>query len=851
MSSLIQDVQQDFKEFWELPIRQGGTTYHKTNFDSVNAALIFERLTEDSDKDDLALVCPEDPTSTLLIIIESLLSLLKYDILNGSSQILSTIKPGDPVGLMQNRKMLPGIYTGPEEMNGATYHCVKTNDGVVTKIPPGRSKWRIQPYMAANLAGRKRSTVVFGEVLEDLIGLPPGGLMAFQRSKALLVTSEKGKIIEAVRGVTLGDDPIETIFPIADYADASNRHHIGKNALLREPILGLVSNTDIAVDIALSDPAVKLVIIDGASKIRTQYGSIERLNADSSPRKIICLLKSVDEEEVTTLAAMNIDSWIWKRTDFKLADENNHPSTGPQPFELHDRIMSNLSGTAPQTIDVVALPELDETVKNALGCIRTVSRSTPPSEEAGFLFRWSVSLINTLLQLPVTMREYETYIESLDPGSGLKLDKKIQAFEERLRNAYGFVIPSTYKDDCEKLIQCLRDIYRILGLKNPKAETLGMFLAKHEGEHLTIVCCRPEYAEACRKKYIADQKIKVITISEAGSLPEENVVITGWANRRLAAKLFLAPYKGLSYLLYGREAQSYSQVLRSHPSSPVSHTDTKLRAIHGSQEGPDTEVLPGNVNETDIEVLISSVNNKFGGPSYADQLQAYGTADMVLARRILFEDDSCSYLTDSQHIDKLERSNRTTRKSKLSDIYPGDELIFAESGRDMFEELLAIIQDSDKYKALFTQARIWHKALESYVEENHLNERDLVTQMALVGNRPDLVTIRSWINGSVISPSKEYLRAIAKVTRNVELNSKFDEIVEACTKLYALHIQTGRLLVRRIIKAAVQEDEDILNDETREKLDTYSQSARVVTVREIAPETVSVPLRALGKLLET
>ncbi len=63
MASLIDDVRRDFKEFWELPIAQGETPYHKTSYDSVNASLILERLADTSDKDDLALVCPDDPTT--------------------------------------------------------------------------------------------------------------------------------------------------------------------------------------------------------------------------------------------------------------------------------------------------------------------------------------------------------------------------------------------------------------------------------------------------------------------------------------------------------------------------------------------------------------------------------------------------------------------------------------------------------------------------------------------------------------------------------------------------------------------------------------------------------------------
>lgn len=852
-SGLIDDVTKDFKEFWDLPIKQGGITYAKSTYDKVNASLIFERLAEETGKDDLALVCPDDPTTTLLVIIESLISLLKYDMLNSSSEVLSTIKPGDRVGLVRDRKMLPGVYLGTEVVDGRELYCVKAEDGVTYKNPLDRSKWLIQPYMAADISGKKRSARVFGKVLEELIELPPGGLMAFQHSGALLVTPEKGRITEAIRGVTLGGDPIESIFPVADYAGPGNWRPVGGNALQREPVLGLVSNVDTAVDIALSDPAIKLVIIDGASKIRTGYGSISRLNSDTSPRKIICLLKTVDEEELTTLAALDIDAWVWKRPDFSTEDEalNTTQTGNAQPFELHERIINNLAGAEPQIVRVEAYKQLDKAVKSAMSRIRLIGRETPKSDDAGFIFRWAVSLINSMLQLPVPMHEYNEYVDSAGTDSELRLDAKIAAFEEKLKNSYALVIPSALTEECDRLTQNLWNIYKLLNLRNPKAEELDKFLEANKDRRITVACCRPEYAEVVRKIHAFNNKLRVIPVSEAGSIPDENLIVTGWLNRRLAARLFLAPYKNITYLLYEKEALSYHQVMWSHPSSPVSAADTELRTMFGL----DTEAVPEKdapVDDSgnDIEDLIKTVNDKFGTPAYADQLHSYGTADMVTARRLVFEDDSYTYLSDTQNIDKLDRANRSTHKSKLNKIAIGDELIFADSGRDMFEELLDIIRETDEYKALFEKARLWHRALESYIEENNLDEEKLVTHLALVGSRPNIQTIRMWIRGTVISPAKESLHAIAKVTGNTELNSKLDEVTEACTKLYALHIQTGRLLVRRIIKAAVLEDEDMLNDEAREKIEAYSQNARVVTVREISDVTIDVPAKATGKLFE-
>lgn len=853
MTGPINDVQREFREFWELSIDQDGKFYSKSTYDSVNSSLIFERLAETSSKDDLALVCPDDPTNTLLIIIESLLALLKYDMLTNTSEVLSTIKEGDTVALIgATRKIAPGIYTGTEEIKGKMYHRVRTDDGLITKIPPDRGKWRIQPYTAAaTLAGKKRVSSILGEKLEELAGLPPGGFMAFQQSKALLVTPEKARIKEALRGVAVGGDPIEAVFPMTDYTDADNRNHIGRNALQREPVLGLVSHTDVAVDIALRDPAIKLLIIDGAAKIRSQYGSIERLNGDSVPRKIICLLKSVDEEEVDTLTSLDIDTWIWKRDDFRSA-RNELPAvktSSGQPFDLHGQIMRNLAGSAPQFTTIAPFAQLDEPVHLAVSHIKLLSKKVPASEEAGFIFRWAVSLINSLLQLPVKMSEFEAYIQGLGHETGLELNKKINSFENKVRESYGFVIPSVYEGDCEKLIGYIWDIYTTLSLRNPKAEALERAIENFEGEQLTVICTRSEYAGALREVYASDRRLRIISMNEAGAMVEENAIMTGWLNRRIAARLFLAPYRNLEYLLYPREEQSYSRVLKSHPCSPVATTDKKLRELHGMSEENQQKVSAA-ADHDDIDSLLNSVNSRFGIPSYSDQLQTYSTGDTISARRVMFEDDSYAYFTDTQGLYKLTRDSHGINKCRLSEISTGDELVFVESERDMFEEQLAIIQETETYQELNNKAKLWHQALQSYIEKNHLTEQQLAAHLALVGTKPDSITLRNWINGTVISPAKDSLHAIAKVTNDPDLKSHLGEVMESCSKLYSLHIQTGRLLVRHIIKSAASDGEDMLSDEAKVKIDAYSRSARIVTVREVTEEVLDVPVKASGKIFE-
>lgn len=851
MTNLIQNVKEDFKEFWDLPIIQNGVIYRKTAYDSVHTSLLLERLSESGKDDDLVIVSPDDPTFTLLIIIESLLSLLKYDMLNSNPQILLDVKEGDPVALMQNatRKMLPGTYMGTERNNGIIkFYCVKTRDGVLNKIPPTRSKWRIQPYSTISSSHRKLSTTIFGKALEDLAGLPPGGLMAVQRSKALLVMPGIDRIVKAIRGVTLGGDSIEAIFPMARYSDIQKLHSIGNNPLQRAALLGIVANVDLAVDIALKDPSIKLVIIEGASKIRSQYGSIERLNNDSEPRKIICLLKSNDEEEIKTLSSINIDTWIWKRQDFQNIEqqEDNNTLDKDNIFHLHNRVLNCLSGPEAKTLIVDSQLDFEYLIEQSIKCARIITRQIDAQDPMNLMLRWAISLINTMLQLPIPLENYYSYLELVGDSEHLRIDYKLKAFQEKLQDTYGLTISLSTKSIFEKLIDQLWKIYKILELHNSKADTLQKLLNDYQGKPVTVIGCKPEYSNALKFAMDTYQNVQILSINNKNTLPIENVIMTGWFSRKMAAKLFLAPYKNLIYILYPYEDRSYSQTLRSHLASPKSNMDNKLR----KEQGLEIEQLHEAIVDGDIiaiDELIDRVRSKFNAFYNDEHMQDYSTSEMIQARRLLFDNDSYIYLTENDHLHKLERNNNKSHRCKLSEVVSGDELIFAESEKDIFDELLVIIKQSVSYQSLFKEGQLWHSKLKEYLGKNNLNEDQLGDQLALVGCEPTRITVRSWVDGSLISPSESNLRALAKVIDDFEFNEKLENVIRAGSKIRALHVQTGRLLVRRIIDAVTQEDDEILNDETKARVEEYSQRARVVTVVEISDDVVSIPARAIGR----
>ncbi len=856
------DDQKLTKDFFRLHIEQRDEAYNKSFFDEINSRLIFDQLKESDDhKDDLALVTPDDPTVLLMVVVESLLALLKYDVSSGSETTLRDIKPGDSVGLIENRVMYPGLFLGKNVINGKSFYSVKRLDlsnGMVENIPEGRGReWRIQPYTSTENVSRTRRTKVYGKKIEQMLGLPIGGLKTFQKSKMIVVAPDKSSLINVMRGVKIGGDPLEAIFPIADYTSTEDWHYVGSfglNNLKQEPIIGLVANCDMAVDIAMKDPSYKLLVVDSASKLRAHYGSIERLNADVNPRKVLCLLRPADEDEIKTLHTMGIESYVWKRQDFK--DIEITPSSSESPngaFDKHSQIVSYLSGSEPEFREVNLPAEIDRKIEESYRILYSLSKQVNPLPEAGILIRWGISLINSWLQLPFTIDEFHTYLARHNIPAK-RIDDKFSEFQTRMRESYGFLIPAMHSGTCEELISKMNGIYEYFSKTSPKGEEIRSLLEKNTNDTTHIYCCNPQYTSAFNK-LSGNKRILAKNIEQLSSMPVKRAIITGWSNRRNAAQGFLAPVKSPVFVLYHKELESLRNVYKTHPSSPESSYDRISRQTLGNVDTT-SSLVPDNVEEgQSIESILNYVTHKFNTPlypSYDPTLNGTGHEN-IEAHQIQFDDGTMVYADTEHKFDKLERSKQKITRSKVSEIAEGDELVFADSERSMFKELLSILQESEEYGTVATTANIWKEALEKYVENNNASDQELVDMFRMVGCPRTIQTIRLWLNGNVIGPSIDNyaaIDAIAKITKDQELKTKRDEVIRACMTLHALHVKTGRLLVRNIINSAIESDDDDLNEETRQRLQAYSGSSRIAIVKSKSEQTFSVPVAEIGKLHE-
>ena len=848
MTNLLQDVRKEFPEFWKLPISISGTDYSKTKFDRINVSLILEHLIGSTDNF-LLIVNPIDPTIATISFIEGLISLLKRDLLAEDPEVLSGIKVGDAVALIDDRTTVPGIYLGIEKgRDGITRHIVrediKTSSPVTHGIPL-KLQWTIQPYSQSVTTKNKRQSEIYGEQLEKILGLPPGGLLAFQKSKMLFVTKNKSLLKEEITNSYLGGDPLTAIFSVADYISGKDFIPVGSNPLRREPTGGLVANLDHAVDIALKNNSIKLIMVEGAAKLRSHFGSLEKLRNDSDSCRVICLLNAEDEDQITTLKSLGAQAWIWKRIDFRGMESEERSIDNCNPIFLHNNILNHIGGSDPEVITVSQSQELADTIDSSFRLITKINSKTRDDPECAVLLRWSISLVNSMLQLPIPVSEYYNFIGTLNEGSYLRLDEKLSALEKKVKGSYGFSIPLEVRGEWDQLLENLQLIYMLIEQENPKWKALlDLTGLNYNQKSYSLLIPDDNYSNAVRNIF-PGKFSKVLTGSDTGNSTEETVIVTGWKNKKIAARLFLAPYKKCIYLLYPQENQRYERILQTHPASPESNTDRILRTAQGFHSENET-----TYTDTEMGRMLDDIEQKLSDSLYRVHLQEFGEENMTDVRRILFEENHYSYASENQGLNRLNRENKTIEKCQLKDVLQGDELVFAESQRDMFEELLAILRQSDQYKLLFSDTQHWHIALVRYMKENIINENDLSSKLSSAGCSVGIGTLKSWVNGDLISPSESNLRALAKVIDDSELNNNLDHIIVSARKVHALHIQTGRLLVRRIINAVVLEEDDEIDEETRKKIEDYSQKAKIVTVREILPDALSVPAKAIGRLFE-
>ena len=869
---LLDDIEQDFPGFWETPIVKQGKEYRKTFFDKVNASLLLGRLAESTDDDDLVLVLPDDPTVLPLIIIESLLCLLKFDVLqSNNSNFLDQLSEGDSVMYYQDkeRKGLPAVFQGVETYKNQRRYVVKCeevqgkNSSMIYKCPEAIAHKKIKRCSRASSSKSRKTATIKGGNLEQRMGIDAGSLSSIQESKSLLVTGNKGKLKSEIQGITLDDDRIESIFPIGDYTDEKNAKPLLADKLDRDYILSFVSELDIATRIALDNSKFKLIIIDGASKIKYFYDDIRALNRDEHPRKIICLLRTTDEEEINELIRLGFSAWIWKKTDFRSITNTPAQHSLDTDFELHDALISKLVQAETSTYTIKET-DINNTLVELHNSLNKLQRITPDSDRAGRLIKGFRRYLWFFRCLPITLAEHDDYY----CAEGESFYERLNIFEGEVKECYGHIIPSNIQKDYDQSMTLIQQLHVRLKNSNPKRDKIIEILEQQPvNKPMTIICNDAETAEVLRNRWAINKSVKIVTQWDMDwRQPKDGVIICGYFSRKFMAKTLLAPIRECHFLLYDQEDEAYKNFLKAHPASPEAEVDKGIRKKYFPelQIKPTPRTINGLPKEdkaSDVDSLWQLIDNKFEGAiDFGNSYDRYykPSHTEISAYKIGFGDGCYTFVSKKPSLKRINRLESKIESVPYKHIELDDEIVFTDRSHDLLRSTLDEIksQDPPRYKAQGIEINKWRTQLVSYVDKGIMTIDTIYDALKEAGCERSEATIKNWITGRTeIGPDEPeiVLPAIAKITRDTYLAKEENRlsIIKAFKKEKVLHIQVGRLLVREILRSTIQESEEDYNDlseQAKSRIKEYADHARLKIVDYKSTSSQKVPDNAVGQL---
>ena len=866
------DTSKTIKRLNKADITRGGDLYKSSYFDEINTTLLLDKLYETSDRDDLALVLPETPAISVLVVIHSLLCLLEFDS-SGSSFNVADLKEGDHVIYDSGGIEKPSIFEGSYEQDGQLVFKLNVEDGAGKHGPiiehvTWERRHKILPYNPKPKSDKRHKPFSMNlKSLSRRMMLNKGDLLNLQ-SRCLLVANGKAKFIESIKNLSVYGRDMGSVFPVSEYKSSRQGVKILGDPAGRKSVLCLATSVDLATDIALTDRQFKLVIIEGASKIKNSYSQIKKLNADDYPRRIVCLLQSTDVEELQMLRKIGFDTWAYRKSDFLNSGKGHPPSSTDQEgiFAKHDAIISNLE-CSKTDLESINDPVADLLFGDLASNIQGLSVHTDESDPVvGEMINRVWRLFMLFRSLPITIQDFEQSMRSSGKNTLEQHLEDLRRDSRQVSDANSLTYSSEQVAALNGINECLDQLYRHLYGVNRKQQAITDALDKANGA-TTIICSNEEMAEVIRESGVFDHPQTRVTVISQYNLdwqePIKNTIICGYLSANLYARSVLAPFGNCLFLLYPQEEKSFNRKAQNNPITKMSNHEYQLRrrfpklALDNERQSKRNASTKEELNDSDS--LWQQITEKFAD---ATNFSNPNRGAFVLsehkteAYKIRFEDQSHTFISKDGYARRLNREGMELERVDYRKLEIGDELIFIESSRDILQSLLDRIFDkSDRLRSLRHESSGWWRRLKEYSDRHNLKAADITGRLRQLGYKRHEVTITSWLKGRIIEPldSDRALKAIANITGDTRLKENAPSIIRACKKIKALHIKVGRLLVGEVLKSVVMEEkedshDDDLDPSIRKKIRRYAKQAKIRTVSFIADDSNQVPDNVLGEL---
>lgn len=823
-----------------LPVNIDGVKFRSTEFDDNQSKLLLNRLLEEGERDDLVIVQPDIALTHALLILTGMIGMLKMDILAKKEVASLKLGVGQPVGLIVQDYIYVGYYEGEYwHKTFGNMHKVRRNDGVIHSIR-NKDSWKIHDFKVLEDFDKSKKGKLYGAKIEELLGISRGSLLSNQRSKALIVTARKEDLIKELRSIEIAGEPFEKIFPAAR-SIGEKLSSVGVNELKREPLILFASDLSSAADMVKQDESIRLIIVVGNKS--HDIANITYINGGSVPRKIIMTLKSEDYELLEALDAQNFDAWVWHREDFKGMTATPEVNTGI--IKSHYDAIGALTNSE-IVISTVEIPEsLEKCITEIYATLRKIQEYNLPSRDIDMALAQAYSFTKSLIQLPVNgvILDIWKKAENIENSSIL-----IDAILLNLKSALN-MLQGNNSEACDRLRLLLNRGVDLLNVENLKQDFINNYEEEHPNEHITFSSPNRLYNE-CLTKVFSERNHRLNIDKESHN---STLLVTGWGHTKSFAQKILAPYSKVVFLGYPSEVSKYRYNIRTLPSGPFSRLDTSTRKRMGfpienptSIEGltsdekildqaDEIEVAEGKIESIVHEYIILETQKELDSDTMLSPEPQNETDDRQV--KIIFQSGETLQMHPKQKVHRLAEDMTTYDYCLPGLLKVGDAVIFANTGRDLFMELMSTIKQDEEYQQAYKTAMKWADSLLLFQTKFGLSDKDLQARLAIYGCNRGLGIIQNWLMKVTISPERQAIEAICTMTNDVDLRNEIEDVIAKGQMIKRLHKELGRMLVRSVLEQAVSGHDDLessLPHGVRTKIKEYANKVLIKQVAGLA-----------------
>jgi len=869
---LLENIKNRVSEFDGVKFSINDSIFEISNYDMINSCILANAIIDESE-DNTVLFHSHGTVFLMHAVAIAAFAALERDATNDENSLERNLKPGDRIKYKGCLAIFDGIHVEDGVRQAKILCGGKHKDTIYVAIPEGFMQ--IQKYggTATKMKGfkQKKDRTQAKQVLSGILKLNSAQFNIIRTSHVAVIT-EKRNFIDSIVQLKINDHRFTNLFPTVRLPNPERHVALAGTKSSDMPVIYVLSNLNTLFEYIQKGHKINSLIIDGISKIKNNYGTLEAIKQSKHVENIMIYLDHRFLAEGQDFEKMDFKKWVWLKQDIaelkELAYWNSPKEHPTDPFSSHYKTLRYLSKQKCEFIDVdFPKPDTWQTIKDAMKILKKIKRyndkSNNPQINEFLVACYGTLLFFQHLPFPVELCD-KTVVDA-----GIKYfdyKKSLEDINITAQDLLSRSLPPEFSDDFKKLLSNIKLLseHFVTGNRKPKALTTYL---KDNKENTLIVVRKPWYIYFF-KKYLDKNNIMNTTVIDFKAFRKINenvyfdkVVFTGWfgEENKYIFNSGISPL--IVFLAHPSEKSIITVYISELDGNAFDLRNAKNRALLLGVDENRFSIKPVEVKKKeekpsefyeDISKIVSDLS--FAVFSETAKNYAYDPKDSISARHVIFEEELHAFLSVGYRVKVLNRLEAKIEQKNIEELNPGDEIVFIrDSKKDIFEELVNIVEAQSSLSNEVKLSKLWRVAIKDYMTAHSMWHSDLLQKLKSAGCGRHSATIENWVKDEhTIGPGDEnkVITAIAELTLNSELMSKLKEVINSCKKLRGLHIRLGRYLAECIVASMYPQSESKIEGFLKDKIKELSQHILIVEVKSISDSLISVGRTKVNRVLE-